>query len=125
MFTTMRSTLAVIAGYLVFGVSAVLLFQWSGRNPHAAASMRFMVLATLYGIGFAAFGGFIAVKLSGDRRLFSSIALAILIDLGAIISLVTSPAGQAHWSQLAVLVFMSPAAIAGGFLGGHRAGRRS
>ncbi len=59
----MRSLIAVIAGWVVFGVSAAMLFQLSGRDPHEPATIAFMIGSGIYGAVFAAAalaGGFVA-----------------------------------------------------------------
>jgi hypothetical protein len=49
----MRSVIAVIAGYLVFGGSAGLLFGLSGRDPKVWPGIGFAAFSTLYGMAFA------------------------------------------------------------------------
>jgi len=63
---TLRSTGAVLAGYLTFGISAALLFGLTGVDPNAAAPMSFMVLTALYGIAFAILGGYLAAKIANE-----------------------------------------------------------
>lgn len=106
-----RSILAVVAGYLVFGISAAVLFNVSGMDPHAPASMPFMIGTTIYGIVFAALGAFVATKLAPSNPHIHAFIVAGLIDLGAVISLIASPAGDSMWSQIATIAFMSTAAI--------------
>jgi hypothetical protein len=42
-----RSVLAVIAGYVVFALSAILLFRLSGRDPHAPAEIGFVLVTVV------------------------------------------------------------------------------
>jgi hypothetical protein len=111
-----RSIIAVVAGYLVFGISAAVLFNVSGMDPHAAASMPFMIGTTIYGIVFAALGAFVATKLAPNNPHIHAFVVAALIDLGAIASLVLQPAGDSMWSQIATIAFMSTAAIVVGLI---------
>ncbi len=104
--------MGVVVGYAVFAGTANLLFSLSGRDPHAAAPIFFMLLATLYGLIFAALGGYLAALIGGSRE--PAIALAVIIGAGALVSLIL--ASGAHWSQLAALIFMAPAAFFGGKL---------
>ena len=107
---------AVLVGYLIFAISAALLFSLTGQNPHAAASSQFMMLTTIYGMVFAAVGGYVAEWLAqaprGERRL----PLGVVIAVGARVSLITSPRQDARWSQIAALVLMAPSALIGGWL---------
>jgi hypothetical protein len=107
----LRSVAAVIAGYLVFAVSAVLLYSLSGMNPHAPQSMPFMIVAVLYGMVFAAIGGMVTVSVARLRPLFHAALLSALIALGAALSLITSPAIDARWSQWTAIVLMAPCAF--------------
>lgn len=110
----MRTFLAVVLGYLVFAVSAVALFQLTHRAPHAATTLGFAALATVYGIAFAAISGWIAYRLAGRSDLLAPICLAIVIALGATVSLISTWHLSAHWSQWTAIFLMAPAAIAGG-----------
>ena len=68
----------------------------------------------MYGILFAALGGFIAVRVSRSHSLRHVAAVAVLIAAGAIVSVLTAPGADAKWSQLSALLLMAPAALAGG-----------
>ncbi len=109
-----RSIAAVIGGYMVFALSAVILFHATGRDPHAEQDPMFVALATVYGIGFAALGGFLGGLIAGRRPLTHATCVTILIALGAAISLLSRPGAGAIWSQLSAIVFMAPAALVGG-----------
>lgn len=112
----LRSIGAVLTGYLVFAVSAVLLFKLAARDPHAAAPLGFIILTTLYGMTFAILAGYVAAWLAGRRPLDHAIALAALIASGGLISMVLSAEGGARWSQVGAVVLMAPAAILGGLI---------
>lgn len=109
----LRQIGAVLVGYAVFAVSAGLLFNVSGHNPHAPASVGFMIFSTLYGMLFAALGGIIAMKLSTRH---AAAFVGILIGIGASVSLLLSPAADAKWSQIAAILCMAPSAVLGAAL---------
>jgi hypothetical protein len=111
----LRHLAAVVAGYLVFGLSAAALFQISGRQPHDAAPLGFMIGATAYGMSFAALGGYVAAKLAPEGPILHAGAVTMLIELGAFASLLAR-VGDSIWSQLAAVVLMGPCALAGGWL---------
>jgi|CXWL01.1.fsa_nt_gi peptidoglycan/LPS O-acetylase OafA/YrhL len=115
-----RSIGAILIGYLIFALSAVALFQGSGREPHAPQPTWFMTLSTLFGMVFAGIGGWVATKIAPSHPQRHAAAVAVLLGLGAGVSLLTSPAVDATWSQWAALLFMAPSA----YLGGHRATSR-
>jgi predicted membrane-bound spermidine synthase len=119
----MRTVLGVIIGYVIFAVSAVALFQLSHRAPHASATLGFVALGTIYGIVFAAIGGWVAHGLARRTDLAAPIWVAALIALNAAVSLVATWHQAAHWSQWSALILMAPAAIVGGIVG-RRALRR-
>jgi len=111
-----RAVGAVLAGYLVFGVAAAALFAVTGRDPHVAAPMGFMIARTLYGMVFAALGGYVAARRAARRPGAHAVAVAAVMAFGAFVSLFTRPGGEALWSELAALVLMVPSAAAGGLL---------
>lgn len=117
----MRSVAAVAAGYLVFAVSAVVLFQVSGRAPHAAVPTSFLMWSTAYGAAFAALGGFLAARVAPSRPVRHAAAVGLVIFALALASLLASPAGDSVWSQIAAMAVMAPAAWAGGRFAATRA----
>ena len=64
----MRTVIAVIAGYVIFAASAVLLFNLTGHDPHAVASGQFMMVSIVYGMAFDFF------NISAWRELGETIA---------------------------------------------------
>jgi nitrate/nitrite transporter NarK len=114
----LRSISVVILGYLIFGGTAALLFQLSGQEPHSPASIGFKVITIIYGMVFAAAGGWVASRLGGQRPLGHAGAVATLIALGAVISLLFS--GTANtWSMWFALLLMAPSALLGGWIRKH------
>jgi hypothetical protein len=110
----LRSLAAVVGGYLIFALSAVALFQLVGRDPHAPQPLWFVIASAMYGIGFAGLGGFVAARVAPARALLHAAAVAIVLALGATVSLLTSPGADATWSQWAALALMAPSAYVGG-----------
>src|SRR5262245_28833916 len=110
----LRSIGAVIAGYLVFAVLAVTLFAVTGRNAHAPAPPAFMVGSIVCGMLFAGLGGYVAALLAGRQPVAHATALTVVIASLAGVSLLTSPPGDAIWSQVAAVLLMAPSAILGG-----------
>ena len=108
----MRVVSGVILGYLLFGLSAFALFRITHHHPHAPASLTFELSGTLYGILFALLAGYIAGLIGGRQDVMAAKAVAVLIAVGAIISMFDSVA----WSNLSGLLLMSPSALLGGWL---------
>ena len=115
----LRSIVAVVAGYAVFGASAAILFPLTGRDPHAQAPMTFMIWTIVFGIVFAAAGGYAAAAIAPRKPRAHAAVVGALIAVGAAVSLVAAPS-DARWSQLAALFLMAPAAAAGGTVRRHR-----
>jgi len=105
--------MAVVAGYLIFAGSAVLLFRLSGVDPHSPAPAGFEAFTIAYGLVFASLGGFVTGKIAGRANLGCGIALALVIALGATVSLIARPGRGALWTQTAALFLFAPASIAG------------
>ncbi len=112
----LRSILGVVTGYFVFAASGFALFHVTGQPPHGEASLRFMVGATVYGTAFALFGGYLSGWIAGRRPLAHGVAMAVVLALGAGASLAATLGRGFIWSQVAALVLMAPAAVAGGWL---------
>ena len=112
----MKSVLAVLAGYLVFGVSAILLFQLAGVDPRQEPGLGFRIWSTLYGVLFALAGGYLAARIAGKKEILHASAVACVLAAIATVSLIAQPGHGSLWSQIAALGFMTPAAILGGVL---------
>jgi hypothetical protein len=116
----LRSIAAVLVGYLVFALSAVAFFKLAGRAPHSVQPAWFMVASALYGMFFAALGGWVAARVAPSRPVGHAIAMALVLALGAAVSLVMSPGVRATWSQWSALLLMAPSAWLGGRLAASR-----
>jgi hypothetical protein len=112
----MRAFLAVVAGYLIFAGSAVLLFRLTNVDPHSPAPASFEALTVAYGLSFALLGGFVAGQIARRTDLVCGIVLAIVIALGATISMIARPGTGALWTQTAALLLFAPASIAGDWI---------
>lgn len=110
----LRSLAALVVGYAIFVVSAILLFQLSGHDPHAPQPTWFMIASTAYGMAFAALGGFVAARIAPTRPRLHACATAGILAAGAIASLLSSPATDATWSMWGALLLMAPACCLGG-----------
>lgn len=111
----LRSVGAVAAGYLIFGMSAVLLFQLSGQEPHDPASVGFKIASTVWGAVFALVAGRLTARIAARRPGTHAGVVAALIAVGATASLVADRSG-AIWSQIAALAIMAPCAWIGGLM---------
>ncbi|WOK09395.1 hypothetical protein RT717_12170 [Imperialibacter roseus] len=107
-----RNILAVVIGYLVFAVSAVLLFQLSGIDPHNDPSVGVMALTIAYGIVFSFLGGLLAQPISGSGKLTVNYFLAGLMAGFAAFSMFKSEGN--HFTQLAAIFLFAPASALGG-----------
>ncbi len=114
-----RGAAGVMAGYLVFALSAVLLFQLAGADPHAAVTPAFLVLSGLYGAFFALLAGWTAARVGAGP--WPHRIVAGLVALAAAGSLFALGEGESPWSQIATLVVFAPLVLVGG--GRGRQGR--
>lgn len=116
MISLLRSVAAVFLGYVVFAVCSFAAFRLSGHAPHAAASFGFMAAMSASGVVFALAGGYLAGWIAGRRPLVHAVVMAIVLAVGATVSLVATLGHGAIWSQVAALTLMAPAAVFGGWL---------
>ncbi len=112
----MRTTIAVIIRYVIFGGSAVVLFRAAGVDPHSLPPPRFLVFSIAYGVAFALLGGYVSGRIGRRRDLICGLAVAALITIGAVISMMARPGAGALWSQTAGLVVFAPAALLGDWI---------
>jgi hypothetical protein len=117
-----RSVIAVIAGWVTFGLPAALLFQISGHAPHDPPTRAFVIGSTIYGIVFAIAGGVVSSRLAPRAPIVHAAIVSLIIAAGALGSMLSQP-GVSAWSQTVALVAMAPAAIVGGFLATRRTAR--
>ncbi|CAN5354311.1 hypothetical protein BH09BAC3_BH09BAC3_09250 [soil metagenome] len=112
--TILRNILAILAGYVIFVISAVLLFQLSGIDPHVDPSMGFIILSIIYGVVFSFIGGWIAELISNSGKLTINYILAGIIAGFAAFSMFKTSGN--HYSQIAAIVAFAPASIVGGIV---------
>jgi hypothetical protein len=112
----MRSIIAIVAGYLVFAISAELLFALSGRDPHSSAGTAVMFFFIMCGIGAAVLGGYLAAWIARRNPVSHAVAVGGVLAMGALISLIARPGKGAIWTQVGALLFMAPSTVLGGLL---------
>jgi hypothetical protein len=110
------SVIAVVAGYLIFGASAAVLFNVTDHDPRVTPSLLFAVGAIVYGIFFAGLGGYVAASLAPRQPWRHAQVLGLIIATIALGSLALEFRNGSVWSQSAALVLMAPAAVVGGWL---------
>ncbi len=111
-----RSIGAVLVGYVVFAASAFAVFQRVGQPPHQEAPLGVLVASIAVGILAAIAGGYLGARLAGRQPLAHGVAVAMVVALGATVSLVSTVGHGAIWSQLAALALMAPSAAVGGWV---------
>ncbi|TSD66152.1 hypothetical protein FFF34_001760 [Inquilinus sp. KBS0705] len=109
-----RNVLSVIAGYMVFAVSSVMLFNLTGQPPHQDAPLSFKLITLFYGLFFAIVAGWVLQLIARQQTLRLNYVLAAVIFLLAGISMLTS--GGSHWTQLFAMFIFAPASVLGGYL---------
>ncbi|QPH40988.1 hypothetical protein [Pedobacter endophyticus] len=110
-----RKILSIIAGYSVFVISSLLLFELSGQKPHEDAINLFIIFAAIYGAFFSIVAGYITRLIAKSETLNINYILAVIIAGFALFSLVGSD-GR-HWTQILAIVIFAPISIVGGMLG--------
>ena len=105
----LRAILGALFGYLIFALTGVALGVLTGRNLHAAQPLWFVALTAGYGVLFAGLGGLVASRIAPHRG-WAVLGMTGLLALGAAVSLMTSPAADARWSQWSAILLMAPSA---------------
>lgn len=107
-----RNIAAVIVGYLIFAISAVLLFNLSGIDPHAETGLMTKFGVVVFGCVFAFLGGYVAKFIAATDSLTVNIVLAVLMAAFAAISFINTP-GE-HYTQISAIFLFAPASLIGG-----------
>lgn len=107
-----RNIAAVIVGYFIFAVSAVLLFNLSGIDPYAEAGLMTKFGVVVFGCVFSFIGGYVAKLIAAANSLTVNIVLAVLMAAFAAFSFFKSP-GE-HYTQIAAILLFAPASLIGG-----------
>jgi hypothetical protein len=114
--TIVRSIAAVLVGYLLFALPSYAFFRISGYPPHQPAPLGVMAASILVGVVAAFAGGYCAGRLAPARPLAHAVAVALLLAVGATLSLLGTLGRGAIWSQVAALVVMAPSVVLGGVI---------
>jgi len=108
-----RSINSVLLGYLVFALSAVLLYQLSGIDPHSDPTTGFLVFSISYGLLFSFVGGLLTQLLSKTTKLIVNYELALILAGFAVISYIMTSGN--HYSQIASIFLFAPCTLVGGW----------
>jgi len=109
----MRTISGIIIGYLVFGVSALLLFSVTHQDPHAPTVMGFEIMAIAYGVFFAFLAGYWGTAIAGRSDMLVAIVIAFIMAALAVVSMI---AKGVSWSPLSAIFCMVPAEVVGGYV---------
>ena len=110
-----RNIAAVIVGYLVFAVSALLLFKLAGIDPHAETGTRIVLLVVVFGAVFSFVAGIVTKAVASSSSLVVNFVLAVLIFAFAAFSALQSSGN--HYTQIAAMFVFAPVSILGGYVG--------
>jgi hypothetical protein len=117
-----KRIVGVIAGYGIFVVSSLLLFNLSGQKPHAQASTGFQIITALYGIVFSFLSGFVVQIIAKHKTLAVNYVLGLIIAGFATFSLFK--AEGSHWTQLLAIFMFAPVSVSGGLFWLKRLGKQ-
>ncbi len=110
-----RNIAGVVVGYLVFGISAALLFKVGGIDPHADAGALLIAGTCVIGAVFAFAGGYLAKRIAATRGMSVNVILAAIMAGFAAFSMAFSSGSR--YTQLATILLFAPASLLGGIVG--------
>jgi hypothetical protein len=102
----LRAIAAIILGYAIFVISALLLFRLAGINPHAEPSTKFMIMSMLMGIIFSLLAGFVTQVVSKSGTFTANYFLGVIIASFAAFSMLKTSGN--HYSQIAAIFLFAP-----------------
>ena len=126
----LRSVLAVVAGYLLIFAATILADVALGllapdAFPAAGegfAPVPWMVLILVYSTIFAAAGGYVTARVARRAELKHGLALAAIMVLMSVGTMITYQGRHPLWFQLTLLVLGPLAVAAGAWLRARRRG---
>ena len=116
-----RNILSIIVGYVIFVITALALFKFSGVKPHADPTTVFVILTAIYGAVTSFIAGLVTQIIAQVKTLKINYILAFIIAGFATFSLFKSDGN--HWTQLLAIFIFAPASILGGLIYKKRIGR--
>jgi hypothetical protein len=108
-----KKILSIIAGYAIFSISSVALFELTGHDSQEQATVYFQLLSAIYGAVFSFIGGLAVQLIARTKTLTLNCILAFMMAGIAALSMVASDGS--HWTQMSVIFIFSPVSILGGF----------
>jgi len=111
----LRTGIDIVVGYVLFADAALTFFKLLDQNPHQSAPLWLMACSTLVGSAFAFLGAKVAARIAAYNAFAHSVALALVIVLGAVTSLVSTMGHGTIWRQLTALFIMVPSAVLAGW----------
>ncbi|TFF36296.1 hypothetical protein [Mucilaginibacter psychrotolerans] len=109
----LRKILSVVAGYMVFAISSVLLFNLSHHHPHQDAPLNFKLITVAYGVFFSMLAGLVVQLIAKQKNLNLNYILTLLMFLLAGISMALS--SGSHWTQIFAMFIFAPVSVVGGY----------
>ena len=102
---TLRTIAAVIAGYVLYAASSMLLVGPVLKNR--VAIMMALALVSLVVIGL--FSGFVAAAIAGEKRRLAGNVLALLVIVVTIVNLIQQLGGEPAWYKVGTILLTAPA----------------
>ena len=125
----LRSILAVVVGYLIMYIPISILFlAWfGGYDPQNSPTptMGFMLFSLVFGFVFAGAGGYVCALIAKRSEMNHAMALAGLVVVMAIISMIGAAGREPLWYQLAGLVIGIGGVLIGGLVRAGQVGKSS
>jgi peptidoglycan/LPS O-acetylase OafA/YrhL len=110
----LRKILSVIAGYMAFAISSVLLFNLTHHHPHQDAPWNFKLITIACGVFFSIIAGVVVQLIAKQKTLALNYILAAVMFGLAGISMALS--GGSHWTQIFAMFIFAPISILGGYI---------
>jgi hypothetical protein len=110
----LRNIVAIVLGYAIFVISALLLFKLSGIDPHQEPSVGFIIVSIIFGLVFSFAGGFVTQLLSKPGSLVVNYFLAFIIASFAVFSMIKTSGN--YYSQIVAIFLFAPASVIGGLI---------
>ena len=104
-----RNIFSVVAGYLVFALSSIMLFTLTSHKPHEQATIVFKLITIGWGLFFSGLAGYVVQWIGKTQSITLNFSLAIIIFVLAATSMLLSKGS--HWTQLFAMFIFAPASL--------------
>lgn len=111
-----RSIISIIAGYVTFSISVLILWLAFGYRPKDVPATNFLIFS-IFCEAFIAVGcGYLAALIAQRRELLHAGILAAVFIIAGLGSLIFQTHHYPYWNSLSIILINAPCILLGGYI---------